>query len=254
MPNTTKITSPLLFRVRALTNLHPGAGDSFYGPVDKMVQRDPASGRPVIHAHSLKGALREYFEQMDGQHENSAFIRHVFGSPVKGNNGDLQPGDYRFFSADLLALPVPDTDPDSSESYHLATDDAVWSDFFEKIKLLGRTDFADVPGLKKAFSPSLPRPFDASKSINFREVAEELPVVARNQLDNGKSENLWYEELLPRETIFGFVVQACYSVEKALHRQTFIDGLDGKVIQVGANATVGYGYCLFTCINPPKNG
>lgn len=253
MSNTKKITSPLLFRVRALTNMHPGAGDSFYGPVDKTVQRDPASGRPVIHAHSLKGALREYFEQMDGQHENSAFIRHVFGSPVKRNNGELQPGDYRFFSADLLALPVPDKNPASKDSYHLATDDAVWAGFLEKIKLLGRTDFADVQTLINAFTSSLPRRIDDAKATDFREVAEELPVVARNQLDNGKSENLWYEELLPRETVFGFVVQACYSVEESVHRQTFIDGLDGKVIQVGANATVGYGYCLFTLINPPQN-
>lgn len=254
MHNTTKTTSPLLFRVRALTNLHPGAGDSFYGPVDKTVQRDPASERPVIHAHSLKGALREYFESALNHDENSEFIRHIFGAPVKRNNGDLKAGDYRFFSADLLALPVPDTNPASNESYHLATDDAVWSGFLERIKLLGRKDFAEVQALKSAFSTSLPRPFDTSKAVDFREVSEELPVVARNQLDNGKSENLWYEELLPRETIFGFVVQACYSLEETLHRQTFIDGLDGKVIQVGANATVGYGYCLFTCINPPKNG
>lgn len=254
MSDTTKITTPLLFRVRALTNLHPGAGDSFYGPVDKTVQRDPASGRPVIHAHSLKGALREYFESALNHDENSDFIRHVFGSPVKRNNGDLQPGDYRFFSADLLALPVPDIDPESNEAYHLATDDAVWADFLDRIKLLGRIDFSDVQSLQKAFSPSLPRTFDSTRKANFCEVAEELPVIARNQLDNGKSENLWYEELLPRETVFGFVVQACYSVEKAVHRQTFIDGLDGRVIQVGANATVGYGYCLFTCINPPKNG
>lgn len=253
MSNTKKITSPLLFRVRALTNMHPGAGDSFYGPVDKTVQRDPASGRPVIHAHSLKGALREYFESEFNHGENSAFIRHVFGSPVKRNNGNLQPGDYRFFSADLLALPVPDKNPASNESYHLATDDAVWSDFLGKIKLLGRTDFTDVQTLINAFTSSLPRRIDGAKATDFREVAEELPVVARNQLDNGKSENLWYEELLPRETIFGFVVQACYSVEESLHRQTFIDGLNGKVIQIGANATVGYGYCLFTLINPPQN-
>ena len=252
MSDSKKIISSLLFRVRALTNLHPGAGDSFYGPVDKTVQRDPASGRPVIHAHSLKGALREYFEQLPEQHENSEFIRHVFGSPVKRNNGEIQPGDYRFFSADLLALPIPETDPSLSESFHLATDLTVWEEFLKKIKLLNRTDIIDVNNLRTAFGKDLLPNFDLTKAIDFREAAQELPVVARNQLDNGKSENLWYEELLPRESIFAFVVQACHTDAEVKHRKTFIDGLNGKVIQIGANATVGYGYCQITCINPPQ--
>lgn len=242
---TTTTYQTLVFRVRALTNLHPGGGDSFYGAVDKLVQRDPATNLPTIHGHSLKGALREYFESELGMSETSAFIKHVFGSPVNGKADEANPGAYRFFNADLLALPVPDTDPNAAATYHLVSDDVVWDAFYKKLELLG-SKFADVAALKTAFQTGLPVQHTIGKE--FKEAAEELPVVARNQLDNGESQNLWYEELVPRESIFGFVVQA-----DADHHSAFLAGTNHKVVQIGANATVGYGYCLITLINPTQN-
>lgn len=261
---TTKTYQPLVFRIRALTNLHPGGGDSFYGAVDKLVQRDPATNYPTIHGHSLKGALREYFESELGMDEWDDFIVHVFGSPVNGKpkNADpnktredfLNPGNYRFFGADLLALPVPDEHVDSSEAYQLETDDAVWKAFFDKVQLLGGK-FKETADLKKAFQTGLPKGFGADK-LKFKTAAEELPVVARNQLDNGKSENLWYEELVPHESVFGFVVQVLLGTENAddLNKKVeFTSNLHDRVVQIGANASVGYGFCLLTLINPPSN-
>jgi CRISPR-associated protein Cmr4 len=252
----------LVFRIRALTNLHAGSGDSFYGAVDKLVQRDPATRLPLIFSHSLKGALREYFEEEKGLGEWSNFVVHVFGSPVKGKPAEatenqtreefVKPGHYRFFNADLLALPVPEENPSAAEAFHLQTDDAVWTSFLEKTKMLGGA-FSNVEALKAAFQQDISPDFrtdapNLKPGEKFREAATELPVVARNQLDNGKSENLWYEELVPHESIFGFVVQADGD---AAHREEFIKNLDGKVLQVGANATVGYGFCHFKLLNPP---
>lgn len=244
---TTKLYHPLVFRIRALTNLHPGGGDSFYGAVDKLVQRDPATNYPTIHGHSLKGALREYFESQLSMDEKHPFIVHVFGSPVKGKPEEAEPGQYRFFGADLLALPVPDDDPNSLAAYHLETDDAVWVAFFKKLQLLGST-FNSAAELKAAFQSGLPTNFKTN--VKFKEAAEELPVVARNQLDNGESQNLWYEELVPHESIFGFVVQVD---ENAANRVAFLAGTNTKVIQIGANASVGYGFCLLTLIDLPSN-
>jgi CRISPR-associated protein Cmr4 len=243
---TTKSYHPLVFRIRALTNLHPGGGDSFYGAVDKLVQRDPATNFPTIHGHSLKGALREYFESELGMDEKDPFVVHVFGSPVKGKPEDAEPGQYRFFGADLLALPVPNEEPETSAAYHLEADDEAWKAFFKKLEMLG-SKFASVSDLKVAFRTGLPSDFNTSGK--FKEAAEELPVVARNQLDNGESQNLWYEELVPHESIFGFVVQV--DADKS-NQIAFLAGINCKVIQIGANATVGYGYCLLTLITPPS--
>ncbi len=78
------------------------------------------------------------------------------------------------------------------------------------------------------------------------EKAEELPVIARNQLENGISNNLWYEEIVPRETIFAWIVQ---SNGHADLEAEFLRKIDQQIIQIGANATVGYGFCHFTKIN-----
>ena len=66
------------------TNLHAGSGDANYGIIDKLVQREPATNRPIIHSSSLKGALREYFEfkeppTKDGDKViTSKLVREVF--------------------------------------------------------------------------------------------------------------------------------------------------------------------------------
>jgi CRISPR-associated protein Cmr4 len=254
MSTTTKKYQTLVFRLQALTNLHAGSGDSFYGAVDKLVQRDPATRRPTIHSHSLKGALREYFEsQIDfeqGAEAKKKFITHVFGSAVSGDENASEQGNYRFFSADILAIPVPDENINSSTAFKLTSSDDVWAAFVKKTKMLGGNEWT-ADSLRAAFQSGATFHIDAEK---FAEASEELPVVARNQLDNGESQNLWYEELVPHQSLFGFLVQAPLDMtngEKLNAKQDFIQNLNNKVIQIGANATVGYGYCLLTLLNPP---
>lgn len=75
---------------------------------------------------------------------------------------------------------------------------------------------------------------------------KKLPVIARNFLDNGQSKNLWYEEIVPRETLFYTIVTSPANVD------VFYDAFDGiKQIQIGGNSSVGYGYCK---INIQKQG
>jgi CRISPR-associated protein Cmr4 len=75
----------------------------------------------------------------------------------------------------------------------------------------------------------------------------QLPVVARNQLDNGKSSNLWYEQVLPRETRFYFVVLVPDDDTKNFWK-TFEDNIKAYPVQIGANASVGYGFCKIELI------
>lgn len=68
-----------------------------------------------------------------------------------------------------------------------------------------------------------------------------LPVIARNHLENGQSKNLWYEQIVPRQARFYFGIIDLNEDEKVndLFKETIKNGL----VQIGANASVGYGFC-----------
>ena len=76
---------------------------------------------------------------------------------------------------------------------------------------------------------------------DFDLVAGELPIIARNYLNDGISRNLWYEEYVPREARFLTMVSR---EDGADHLNGFLNRTD-HVVQLGANATVGYGLCAF---------
>ena len=67
-----------------------------------------------------------------------------------------------------------------------------------------------------------------------------MPIIARNKLDNGESVNLWYEQVLPSKSVLGTIIEC---------GDELVNALNGKIIQIGANATVGYGYCTFVKLN-----
>jgi len=84
---------------------------------------------------------------------------------------------------------------------------------------------------------------------HFSELCKQLPVIARNQLENGISKNLWYEEVVPRfSRFFQFTLipgDKDTDTEKPINK--FLLELLNKdnTFQIGANATIGYGYCKF---------
>ena len=71
-----------------------------------------------------------------------------------------------------------------------------------------------------------------------------LPVMARNHLENGISQNLWYEEIVPHKSIFCITVLA----ESESVIKHFTDFVDGKVVQFGGNASIGYRLCKVTVL------
>jgi CRISPR-associated protein Cmr4 len=79
-----------------------------------------------------------------------------------------------------------------------------------------------------------------------------LPVVARNQLENGESKNLFYEQIIPRESKFFFIIN---SVDNST---SFEDNLLKHVktmpVQIGANASIGYGFSIITSLNVRQTG
>jgi CRISPR-associated protein Cmr4 len=75
-----------------------------------------------------------------------------------------------------------------------------------------------------------------------------LPVLARNYLVNGESKNLWYEEVVPKQSVFFFCIAKPTNIDSKDYDQK-IKGFDnrfkndGQIVQIGANKSIGYGFC-----------
>ena len=66
--------------------------------------------------------------------------------------------------------------------------------------------------------------------------------MARNCLENGISKNLWYEEVVPHESVFVFGVLSDGTKLGDSCLQSFDEKIcKDSLIQFGGNATVGYG-------------
>ncbi len=217
--------------IQVLTNMHVGSGDANYGIVDKLIQRDPVTGFPTINASSLKGALREHFEE-----KSSELVDTIFGKESKSKDEPSEPGLATFLEADLVAIPVrsnfqrfvmalnkaqlemlnkkaerltgkdifntnfsPDNALDNA-LYH-QQGSLTYDVYLEDIKIEKKNDYQNP--LKNQDDKDL---FHKRIAIlldeDFATVTQNLPVIARNHLENGISQNLWYEEVVPHQTVF----------------------------------------------------
>ena len=225
-----------LWLITAETNLHVGnENSSNYGIIDKAVQRDPLTSRPCINSSSLKGAINEFFTNK--KKIDSETRVNIFGSDKRGENKKQQKGEIIFFDAHLLFLPVQD----DNSLYHYETNSQVVELFLQRNKMLGveLDKFSNDPNQYKDF-------FHLDRTVRYNESFvtacndENLPIIARNCLENGLSANLWYEQVLPSKTVLYFFTSGDV--------KGFAEALDGSLVQIGANATVGYGYCRITKI------
>ncbi len=223
-----------VFLITAKTNLHVGneSGGEF-SIIDKAIQRDPLTMLPCINSSSLKGAIKEFCV-----HNSNVNIAKLFGSDIDKATGKVKPGTQKgeaiFFDAKLLLLPQQD----DHTLYHYVTSDVVIKMMNERIKLFNSTyqyekpdDFHGKPVKSN------------SDMVELSTLCHEdnLPIIARNYLENGESKNLWYEQVLPAETVLYTIIQE--------EGEELAKALDDKIVQIGANATIGYGYCKFELMN-----
>lgn len=201
------------------TNLHVGNESIVnFSVIDKAIQRDVITGIPCINSSSLKGAIKEYLENK--QFEN---IKELFGS-TKADKNNSQKGSALFFDATLLA--IPEQRAGENSSYKLVYSKQEVDNFLAKAKTLGAKDFT-LDTSK----------WEESKKFNSLCSDDNLPIIARNCLENGESTNLWYEQVLPSQSVLATIIQT-YNADD-------LDILNGAIVQIGANATIGYGYCKF---------
>lgn len=260
------------YQIEAISNLHAGSGEANEGVIDNLVQRDSVTGLPIVNASSLKGALREHFKGQD-----TRLIEHVFGSEVNNKQQKRQAGTYRFFDARLLAIPVRS----DKAPYLMATSPFVLQDYLRNRMLFGlpveknlqqwaqqtpdavwvdnaRYEGARIEDLEErvtynesldGLSGFIGGGNDMGSVLlpdsDFKMLCDNghLPVFARNYLNDGQSENLWYEQVLPRFSRLYFTVLV---PDGDTYFSQFNEYITQSLVQIGANATVGYGYCRLT--------
>ncbi|KAF5066214.1 RAMP superfamily protein [anaerobic digester metagenome] len=236
------------YSIECLTSLHVGSGGDNFGIVDKEIQRDQVNNVPIIHASSLKGALREFFEK--SLQANPSLIKTYFGSD-KSEQSNLQQGMLRFFEARLFSLPIRGA---GNVSSYLATSRELVDDFNRIARNMGAsasvklpeqttkqaiTEFGDFALIDNA--QNIGDSIALLDATAMNKALKDLPIIARNSLENGQSENLWYEEVIPRNSKFFFFIAAPES--SADYETNFENPLLNSIVQIGANATIGYGFC-----------
>lgn len=212
------------------TNLHVGNESIVnFSVIDKAIQRDVTTGFPCINSSSLKGAIKEFLTYKAGEDdEMKKLIVKLFGSIKKDKNS--QKGSALFFDATLLAIPEQTTGGELP--YRQVYCEEIIQGFHDKAETLGVT--IDKESLLEKISKK-----DKVDYASFESLCSDdnLPIIARNCLENGESSNLWYEQVLPAQSVLATVIQT--------NGPEDLNELNGAIVQIGANATIGYGYCKF---------
>ncbi|MGV0761529.1 type III-B CRISPR module RAMP protein Cmr4 [Tistrella mobilis] len=263
--------SDVMFGLLAETFLHPGSGQSD-GAIDLKVAREAVTGYPYIPGSAVKGALRA--AMCDGG-EQKTRVDAAFGQ-VDGA-GSVLVSDAR-----LLLLPVRSltraylwlTCPLILERLRRDLERAglqagdvptlkvnhgqALTDITGRIFLEDRLFKADISKLPPAIPEviggliadhgargRLSDQLCIISNHDFRWFAENaLPVQARNVLDpdTKASNNLWYEESLPPDTLLYMTLTARGSADET-GRTAVADFIEGqKFLQFGGNETVGQGW------------
>jgi CRISPR-associated protein Cmr4 len=210
------------------TNLHVGDESiGNYSIIDKTIQRDATTGLPCINSSSLKGAIKEYLSFGDDLDDKT--IKVLFGSS-KADKDNSQKGSAIFFDAQILYIPKQTTE---GATYKLAWSKANIDAFVQKAENFG------VQGIKEKIVRNDAANKETTENQEFQKLCDDdhLPIIARNYLENGESKNLWYEQVLPSMSVLGTIILT--------DKESDLDILKDKIVQIGANSTIGYGYCKF---------
>lgn len=251
------------YKIECITNLHVGSGDLNYNIIDNEVERDAVTGYPIIHASGLKGALREHFKNKKDLPSDCSIVE-IFGQ--KAGKEEIKAGSYKFLDAYLLARPMRVSG--QLASIMVVSEKSV-NDFIRRMNAFGidkyGTEFLSVDfpegvnflsnaeGTSVEAEKTASIPSDAKKVLNrlsdligdkYAVVKDfndyDLPVVARNYLEDGISKNLWYEEVVPHDSVFYTII-----ISPDDGKELPLD----KIIQIGGHASIGCGFTKFTKLN-----
>lgn len=247
----------IVYKITCLTNLHVGSGEMNFDVIDNTVEKDPVTGLPTIHSSGVKGALRQHLAQNGcdaGDVENIFGTSRLDSAEVEKENKETgekkrvshtKPGQVKFYQADLLARPARASK--GEKAYYLVTSDMAIEQYQMKMDVFASRCSTETKDLAKVETEGissetgiklLDSDFVVLKDSELQNLP--LPVLARNQLEDGISHNLWYEEVVPHKSIFTFAV----SSENEETLNTFAGVISkNPFVQFGGNASIGYGLC-----------
>lgn len=270
------------YKIHCITNLHIGSGDINFNVIDNEVERDPVNNWPVMFSSGVKGAMRDHFRNLGA--DRSVIRELFGSDINRGPQDNSFPGKICFLTAYILLLPfrtaagkypyylvttksvlqqfgglfknIKGTEPvqgfdkavsglDENSSYGVETfpvklDDHLYADVQPLPEPVRNVTgwFADAGSVKKVM-------IIPDQDFGGGNNRVDLPVLARNNLDDqGISKNLWYEEVVPHETVFYLPVLSNGTADgdRALERfHSFISAEGNCLVQFGGNATIGYG-------------
>ncbi|WP_279001355.1 type III-B CRISPR module RAMP protein Cmr4 [Thomasclavelia cocleata] len=261
----------IVYILEPITNLHVGNGDINYNIIDNEVEKDPLTNYPIINSSGVKGAFRQFI-QNNSKIDKKVEI-DIFGSePIEQNKDEKKkPGKLKFYSGECLGLTMRNEKGNipyslvttkkmlerfiemcgvmkvkysldinnlgENKSYKVVDNDII----VEEIKIKDNLEDDEIIKLFKEIVPDtyanlVIMPHDKIKDIS-------LPVVARNVLKDGISENIWYEEYVPHHSLF-FVCVSCEEYDEVLNK--FNEAVKDEIIQFGGNASIGYGLTKVT--------
>ena len=195
-------------------------------------------------------------------------VINIFGQ--ESGSKEIQKGSYKFLDANIICRPLRVYGSSSMASISVFSLASV-NDFIKKVSAFGITKYGSdelekskfdfkgcefittesnifIEGEKTAvFS-------EDNKNVlaKFKDVLGEhyavvnnfdhypLPVLARNYLEDGKSKNLWYEEVVPHGSVF-YTIIITPDETNALNME--------EIKQIGGHASIGCGFTRFIRLN-----
>lgn len=270
-----------LYALIPKTDLHVGAGGEVAGIIDNLVQRNSTTGFPCINNSSLKGAVKQHAHNNGMLNIKEIFGSDTSANTGTAQD-DSQQGNTAFGQAELLALAVPSDKTmflllTSEEALNLYLENLELyginvTQIRPLIVKINRAGNILNHGYAGAYSP-LNRPIGANvititdtshesallKKIfgdhykrlaiisnqDFIELASDfyLPVAAHNAIDDGKSDNLFYTQNLPMQSVFYFI-----NVSKDATEDTILTNCicNNGLVHIGAHYSTSQGFCKIT--------
>jgi len=259
-----------MFLIYCHSPLHAGTGQDM-GKVDLPIQREKHTNYPCVFASSFKGALRDFCENEVKSNKNCKIdVNEIFGA----ESASSSVGTAIFTDLKLLFFPVRssrdtfkwvtttkvlerfkkdklisnslnngkeiDIEFWKISSKEFSKDDLILEDFIlEKEK--GNIEKINIPFHQSLDDLNNNNVFNIDENLYNHFVNNSTQIIARNVLNENKiSENLWYEEVLPADSIlYSFISVLDPGMEQKLNE--FKQAISGKVFQIGGNQTIGRG-------------
>ncbi len=258
-----------LLKLQSETYVHPGSGQSS-SFVDLPVTRESITDYPFITSSSLKGSFKNHLENLDASNE---LIKNLFGEPDKIANFNLSDArllllpvrsltsHYKWITCNyILERLIRDlTRLGRAKELNLVEtskveDQQCLAKTNEKFLFLEEREFVVIPTIDQILIDTLslfiPEPSLKTRLPNQLVILSDnafkwfanygLAINARNVLtENKTSDNLWYEETIPPDSIFYSLI---FSKDESTMKQFNDIVFNNPYVQTGGNESIGQGW------------